>query len=119
MGNVKTIDITQINLAIEIGHWILSSDMPEEFENDTTINVNDVKFLMVKSYYSKGDLSNNIDESSGALYWILQLDSGYADLDENDPDSWHLYENQPQWYDSFDEIILMILRELESEVFPA
>jgi hypothetical protein len=47
------------------------------------------------------------------------LDSGYADLDENDPDSWHLYENQLQWYDSFDEIILMILRELESEVFPA
>ena len=120
LGNKNSvIDTTQINLAIDWGRWIFSSGMPEEFEYDVTINVDDVKLLMARSYYTKGDLSNNIDESSGALYWILQLDSGYADLDENDPDSWHLYENQPQWYDSFDEIILMILRELESEVFPA
>ena len=119
LGNEIPIDITQINLAIDWGRWIFSSGMPEEFEYDVTINVNDVKLLMARSYYTKGDLSNNIDESSGALYWILQLDSFYDYLDANDPDSWHLYENQPQWYDSFDEIILMILRELESEVFPA
>ena len=119
LGHNRFIDTTQINLAIEWGHWIFSSGMPEVFEYDENIDVDDVKLLMARSYYTKGDLSNNIDEGSGALYWILQLDSGYADLDENDPDSWHLYENQPQWYTSFDKIILFILRELESEVFPA
>ena len=119
LGNKIPIDIDQVNLAIDWGRWIFSSGMPEAFEYDLTINVSDVKLLMARSYYTKGDLSNNTDLEAGALYWILQLDSGYADLDANDPDSWHLYENQPQLYDSFDEIILMILRELESEVFPA
>ena len=115
LGNEIPIDITQINLAIEIGHWILSSDMPEEFENDTTINVNDVKFLMVKSYYSKGDLSNNIDEGSGALYWILQLDLFYDYLDAYNPLTWNLYNNEVQNYDSFEEVILMVITVLESE----
>ncbi len=116
LGNEIFIDITQIDSAIEIGHWIFSSGIPEKFENDTTINVDDVRLLMARSYYTKGDLSNNIDEGSGALYWILQLDSGYADLDANDPDSWYI-DSGVENYNSFDEIILMILRELEEQVF--
>ena len=115
LGNGIPIDTTQINLAIEIGHWILSSSMPEEFENDTTINVNDVKFLMGKSYYSKGNYSNNTAEEAGALYWILQLDSFYAYLDENSPLTWNFYNNGEQDYDSFEEVILMIILLLESE----
>ena len=118
LGNAIPIDTSQINLAIEIGHWIFSSGMPEEFENDVTINVDDVKLLMAKSYYAKGDLSNNANDGSGALYWILQLDSGYVYLNA-DPVTWNLYGNGVQDFDSFDEIILMILRVLESEVFPA
>ena len=118
LGNEIPIDTTQINLAIEIGHWIFSSGMPEEFENDVTINVNDVKLLMAKSYYAKGDLSDNSNEGSGALYWILQLEPGYVYLN-GDPLTWNLYNYGMQDFDSFDEIILMILRVLESEVFPA
>ena len=118
LGNEIPIDTAQINLAIEIGHWIFSSGMPEEFENDVTINVNDVKLLMAKSYYAKGDLSDNSDEGSGALYWILQLEPGYVYLN-GDPLTWNLYNYGMQDFDSFDEIILMILRVLESEVFPA
>ena len=118
LGNAIPIDTSQINLAIEIGHWIFSSGMPEEFENDVTINVDDVKLLMAKSYYTKGNLSNNANDGSGALYWILQLDPGYVYLNA-DPVTWNLYGNGVQDFDSFDEIILMILRVLESEVFPA
>ena len=118
LGNEIPIDTAQINLAIEIGHWIFSSGMPEEFENDVTINVNDVKLLMAKSYYAKGDLSDNSNEGLGALYWILQLEPGYVYLN-GDPLTWNLYNYGMQDYDSFDEIILMILRVLESEVFPA
>jgi hypothetical protein len=118
LGNEIPIDTAQINLAIEIGHWIFSSGMPEEFENDVTINVNDVKLLMAKSYYAKGDLYDNSDEGSGALYWILQLEPGYVYLN-GDPLTWNLYNYGMQDFDSFDEIILMILRVLESEVFPA
>ena len=118
LGNEIPIDTTQINLAIEIGHWIFSSGMPEEFENDVTINVNDVKLLMAKSYYAKGDLSDNSNEGLGALYWILQLDPGYVYLNA-DPLTWNLYNYGMQDFDSFDEIILMILRVLESEIFPA
>ena len=118
LGNEIPIDTAQINLAIEIGHWIFSSGMPEEFENDVTINVNDVKLLMAKSYYAKGDLSDISDEGSGALYWILQLEPGYVYLN-GDPLTWNLYNYGMQDFDSFDEIILMILRVLESEVFPA
>ena len=118
LGNEIPIDTAQINLAIEIGHWIFSSGMPEEFENDVTINVNDVKLLMAKSYYAKGDLSDNSNEGSGALYWILQLEPGYVYLN-GDPLTWNLYNYGMQDFDSFDEIILMILRVLESEVFPA
>ena len=118
LGNEIPIDTAQINLAIEIGHWIFSSGMPEEFENDVTINVNDVKLLMAKSYYAKGDLSDNSNEGSGALYWILQLEPGYVYLN-GDPLTWNLYNYGMQDFDSFDEIILMILRVLESEVVPA
>ena len=118
LGNEIPIDTAQINLAIEIGHWIFSSGMPEEFENDVTINVNDVKLLMAKSYYAKGDLYDNSNEGSGALYWILQLEPGYVYLN-GDPLTWNLYNYGMQDFDSFDEIILMILRVLESEVFPA
>ena len=118
LGNEIPIDTAQINLAIEIGHWIFSSGMPEEFENDVTINVNDVKLLMAKSYYAKGDLSDNSNEGLGALYWILQLEPGYVYLN-GDPLTWNLYNYGMQDFDSFDEIILMIRRVLESEVFPA
>ena len=115
LGNEIPIDTAEINLAIEIGHWIFSSGMPEEFENDVTINVNDVKLLMAKSYYAKGDLSDNSNEGLGALYWILQLDSFYAYLDENSPLTWNFYNNGEQDYDSFEEVILMIILLLESE----
>ena len=118
LGNKIPIDIDQVNLAIDWGRWIFSSGMPEEFENDVTINVNDVKLLMAKSYYAKGDLSDNSNEGLGALYWILQLEPGYVYLN-GDPLTWNLYNYGMQDFDSFDEIILMILRVLESEVFPA
>ena len=73
---------------------------------------------MARSYYAKGDLSNSTDLETGALYWILQLDSDYAYLN-GDPVTWNLYNSGTQDFDSLDEIILMILRALESEVFPA
>ena len=75
---------------------------------------------MAKSYFAKGDLSNNITEERGALYWILELNDGYYGyLNENDPYTWNLYNNGEQDYDSFGEVILMIIIELEREVFPA
>ncbi len=95
--------------------------MPEEFEHDATINVDDVRLLMAKSYLAKGDLSDNDSEKAGALYWILQLDSKYDYLNP-DPDfsvTWNLYDNGEQDYDTFGEVILMIIMVLEGEVFPA
>ena len=109
------IDTTQINLAIDIGHWIFSSGMPDEFVHDTTINVDDVRLLMAKSYLAKGDLS----KEAGALYWILQLDSDYDYLKTDNTDTWNLYDTGEQDFDSFEEVILMIIIELEKEVFPA
>ena len=119
LGNEIPMDIALINTAIEIGHWIFSSGMPEEFENDVTINMNDVRLLMAKSYYAKGDLSANIENETGALFWIVQLDSNYSYLSDDEPLSWYLYQQGSQEFDSLDEIILMVIRELERQVFPA
>jgi len=115
---LSQIDTTQINLAIDIGHWIFSSGMPEEFEHDATINVDDVRLLMAKSYLAKGDLSNNVSEEAGALYWILQLDSGYSYVNSNDPLTWNLYDSGEKSSDNFGEVILKIIIELAGEVFP-
>jgi len=119
------IDTTQINLAIDIGHWIFSSGMPDEFVHDTTINVDDVRLLMAKSYFAKGDLSDNETEEAGALHWILRFldgnnNSTYDYLDENVPESWYVKGSESagaQAYDSFEEVILMIIIRLEWEVF--
>ena len=120
LGTVFPINSTVVDSAIQIGHWIFSSGMPEEFEYNQSINVDDVRLLMAKSYFAKGDLSNNITEERGALYWILELNDGYYGyLNENDPYTWNLYNNGEQDYDSFGEVILMIIIELEREVFPA
>ena len=58
---------------------------------------------------------------TGALYWILQLDPDYDYLDENEPLSWYRkgMDEQGQRCDYFEEIIVLILGELESQVFPA
>ena len=119
LGTVFPIDSTVVDSAIQIGHWIFSSGMPEEFEYNQSINVDDVRLLMAKSYFSNGDLSDNDTEKAGALYWILQLDPGFVYLDAADPFTWNLYENGKQDYDSFGEAILMIILELEKVVFPA
>ena len=115
LGTVFPINSTVVDSAIQIGHWIFSSGMPEEFEYNQSINVDDVRLLMAKSYLAKGDLS----KEAGALYWILQLDSGYSYVNSNDPLTWNLYDNGEQDYDSFEEAILMIILELEKDVFPA
>jgi len=49
------------------------------------------------------------------------LDPDYDYLDENEPLSWYRkgMDEQGQRCDSFEEIIVLILRELESQVFPA
>ena len=119
LGTVFPINSTVVDSAIQIGHWILSSGMPEEFEYNQSINVDDVRLLMAKSYFSKGDLSDNDTEKAGALYWILQLDPESVYLDAADPFTWNLYDNGEQDYDSFGEAILMIILELEKDVFPA
>jgi len=119
LGTVFPINSTVVDSAIQIGHWIFSSGMPEEFEYNQSINVDDVRLLMAKSYFSKGDLSDNDTEKAGALYWILQLDPEYVYLDAADPFTWNLYDNGEQDYDSFGEAILMIILELEKDVFPA
>ena len=119
LGTVFPIDSTVVDSAIQIGHWIFSSGMPEEFEYNQSINVDDVRLLMAKSYFSNGDLSDNDTEKAGALYWILQLDPEYVYLDAADPFTWNLYDNGEQDYDSFGEAILMIILELEKDVFPA
>ena len=119
LGNEIPMDTIQVNLAIEIGHWIFSSGMPEEFEYDQSINVEDVRLLMAKCYYAKGYLSDNSAEGTDALYWILQLDPEYGYLNEADPLTWNLYNYGVQDFDSFDEIILIILTVLEREVFSA
>ena len=119
LGTVFPIDSTVVDSAIQIGHWIFSSGMPEEFEYNQSINVDDVRLLMAKSYFAKGDLSDNDTEKAGALYWILQLEPEYVYLDAADPFTWNLYDNGEQDYDSFGEVILMIIIELEREVFPA
>ena len=121
LGTVFPINSTVVDSAIQIGHWIFSSGMPEKFEYNATINVDDVRLLMAKSYLAKGDLSDNDSEKAGALYWILQLDSKYDYLNP-DPDfsvTWNLYDNGEQDYDTFGEVILMIIMVLEGEVFPA
>jgi|TARA_B100000315_G_scaffold52636_1_gene47012 hypothetical protein len=136
-------DTTQINLAIDIGHWIFSSGMPEEFGYNATINVDDVRLLMGKSYYAKGDLSNNSDEESGALFWIFDLNRTLLEMGINptgctpdcldpsyclpdyslylgnsfNPNMWNLCGSGEQDYDSLDELILMILMVLEGKVF--
>jgi len=119
LGTVFPIDSTVVDSAIQIGHWIFSSGMPEEFEYNQSINVDDVRLLMAKSYFSNGDLSDNDTEKAGALYWILQLDPESVYLDAADPFTWNLYDNGEQDYDSFGEAILMIILELEKDVFPA
>ena len=119
LGTVFPIDSTVVDSAIQIGHWIFSSGMPEEFEYNQSINVDDVRLLMAKSYFSNGDLSDNDTEKAGALYWILQLDPEFIYLDAADPFTWNLYDNGEQDYDSFGEAILMIILELEKDVFPA
>jgi len=119
LGTVFPINSTVVDSAIQIGHWIFSSGMPEEFEYNQSINVDDVRLLMAKSYFSNGDLSDNDTEKAGALYWILQLDPEYVYLDAADPFTWNLYDNGEQDYDSFGEAILMIILELEKDVFPA
>ena len=119
LGTVFPINSTVVDSAIQIGHWIFSSGMPEEFEYNQSINVDDVRLLMAKSYFSNGDLSDNDTEKAGALYWILQLDPESVYLDEADPFTWNLYDNGEQDYDSFGEAILMIILELEKDVFPA
>ncbi len=119
LGTVFPIDSTVVESAIQIGHWIFSSGMPEEFEYNQSINVDDVRLLMAKSYFSNGDLSDNDTEKAGALYWILQLDPEFIYLDAADPFTWNLYDNAEQDYDSFGEAILMIILELEKDVFPA
>ena len=91
----------------------------EEFEYDQSINVEDVKLLMAKCYYAKGYLSDNSAEGTDALYWILQLDPEYGYLNAADPLTWNLYNYGVQDFDSFDEIILIILTVLEREVFSA
>ena len=119
LGTGFPIDSTVVDSAIQIGHWIFSSGMPEEFEYNQSINVDDVRLLMAKSYFSNGDLSDNDTEKAGALYWILQLDPESVYLDAADPFTWNLYDNGEQDYDSFGEAILMIILELEKDVFPA
>ena len=119
LGTVFPINSTVVDSAIQIGHWIFSSGMPEEFEYNQSINVDDVRLLMAKSYFSNGDLSDNDTEKAGALYWILQLDPESVYLDAADPFTWNLYDNGEQDYDSFGEAILMIILELEKDVFPA
>ena len=119
LGTVFPINSSVVDSAIQIGHWIFSSGMPEEFEYNQSINVDDVRLLMAKSYFSNGDLSDNDTEKAGALYWILQLDPEYVYLDAADPFTWNLYDNGEQDYDSFGEAILMIILELEKDVFPA
>ena len=119
LGTVFPINSTVVDSAIQIGHWILSSGMPEEFEYNQSINVDDVRLLMAKSYFSNGDLSDNDTEKAGALYWILQLDPESVYLDAADPFTWNLYDNGEQDYDSFGEAILMIILELEKDAFPA
>jgi len=119
LGTVFPINSTVVDSAIQIGHWIFSSGMPEEFEYNQSINVDDVRLLMAKSYFSNGDLSDNDTEKAGALYWILQLDPEFIYLDAADPFTWNLYDNGEQDYDSFGEAILMIILELEKDVFPA
>ena len=119
LGTVFPINSSVVDSAIQIGHWIFSSGMPEEFEYNQSINVDDVRLLMAKSYFSNGDLSDNDTEKAGALYWILQLDPESVYLDAADPFTWNLYDNGEQDYDSFGEAILMIILELEKDVFPA
>ncbi len=119
LGTVFPIDSIVVDSAIQIGHWIFSSGMPEEFEYNQSINVDDVRLLMAKSYFSNGDLSDNDTEKTGALYWILQLEPDYVYLDAAYPSTWNLYDNGEQYYETFGEVILMIIVELEKDVFPA
>ena len=119
LGTVFPIDSTVVDSAIQIGHWIFSSGMPEEFEYNQSINVDDVRLLMAKSYFSNGDLSDNDTEKAGALYWIFQLEPEYVYLDAAYPSTWNLYDNGEQYYETFGEVILMIIVELEKDVFPA
>ena len=121
LGTVYPIDSTVVDSAIQIGHWIFSSGMPEEFEYNQSIDVDDVRLLMAKSYYAQGDLSDNDTNEAGALYWILELDPEYEYLEAEDSETWYLHghDDSGQYFDSFEEVILMIIIELEGEVFPA
>ena len=121
LGNGIQLDQSQIDLAIEIGHWIFSSGMPQEFENDNTINADDVKLLLAKSYFAKGILSNGLGiDGTDAMYWILRLDPSYNYINIDEENSWNLSDNDgTQDFDTFDEIILMLISLLEADIFPA
>ena len=119
LGNGIELDQSQIDSTIDIGHWIFSSGMPEKFENDTTITVDDVKLLLAKSYFAKGILSNGLGiDGTDAMHWILQLDPSFDYINSN-PETWNLVNNGTQDFDTFDEIILMLISLLETVVFEA
>ena len=121
LGNGIEYEQSHIDSAIEIGHWIFASGMPEEFENDNSINDEDVRLLLAKSYFAKGILSNGSVNGTDALYWITEISSDYNYLRSDDQDTWSFTSDGSasgeQHYDSFEEIIMMIIIELETQVF--
>ncbi len=115
------IDNNLINESIEIGHWIFSSGMidesdPSPFNSDPNMDSDDVKLLLIKSYYSVGILGSDIENEAGALYWIVELDPSFDYISESDPNSWnedHFTGVGGQRYDTFEEVILAVIQELE------
>ncbi len=110
----SSIDTTMIDSAITTGQWIVTSGMLGEdedvvFEHDPSVDANDARLLLARSYYDLGDLSYDVEDMSGALYWIREIDSDYDYLNEENPETWHMKGESGQQFNSFAEVILAIL----------
>ena len=105
-------DESMIDNAIETGDWILSTlsttGMDTNlFIHDPNIDSDDVRILIARSYFFKGD-------EDSVLEWIIIIDSetDYGYLNKDDPDTRHL-PGSSQLYNSFGEVLLAILEILD------
>lgn len=100
-----------VDLAIETGEWVLESGMAPVFEHDPAIGLDQAQILIAQSYYFKGDLGQT-------KAMIIAINSFYNYIDENNSGTWNLAgAANSRDYDSFAELLLAILMNMES-VYP-
>ena len=100
-----------VDSAIATGTWIFSSDMPTVFEHDPDVDENTVRMVMAQCHLYQGDLD-------ATLAMIVAMDSYYSYVDRNNTGTWNLSASTTvQEYDSFAELLLAILMDMQS-IYP-